>query len=98
MTKGTRDTLAGPFVDGRRRRQLMGNGRLTNADDVELETTLEELALDLAGDAVETNVALGVDGRRRHGRHFRERDGLRLDGPGLNQWVAVAAKSDEKEN
>lgn len=60
----------------------MGGNQLTNTDDVELETTLEELALDLAGDAVETNVALGVDGRRRHGRHFRERDGLRLDGQG----------------
>ena len=42
---------------------------LTNADDVELEATLDELALDLRGDAVETDVALGVDGGSRHGRH-----------------------------
>lgn len=43
--------------------------RLTNTDDIELETTLEELALDLGGDAVETDVALGVDGGSGHGRH-----------------------------
>lgn len=43
----------------------------TNTNDVELETTLQELALDLAGDAVETNMALGVDGRRGSGRHCR---------------------------
>lgn len=75
----------------------MNEGRLTDADDVELETALQELALDLAGDAVETNVALGVDGRRRHGRHFRERDGFRLDGQGPSQWVDVV-KSGEKKN
>lgn len=75
----------------------MNGGHLTNADDVELETTLQQLALDLAGDAVETNVALGVDGRRRHGRHFRERDGFRLDGQGPVQWVDVV-KSGEKKN
>lgn len=46
--------------------------KLTNADDVELETTLQELALDLRRDAVETNVALGVDGAGGHGGH---RDG-----------------------
>lgn len=44
--------------------------RRTNTDDVELEATLQELALDLAGDAVETDVALGVDGRRGSGCHF----------------------------
>ncbi|MDA4132867.1 MAG: hypothetical protein OK454_07060, partial [Thaumarchaeota archaeon] len=42
-------------------------GEPTNADDVELEATLKELALDLGGDAVETDVALGVDGSSRHG-------------------------------
>lgn len=45
------------------------NRQLTDTDDIELETALEELALDLGGDAVETDVALGVDGGRRHGRH-----------------------------
>lgn len=44
--------------------------RLTNADDVELETTLQELALDLGGDAVETDMALGVDGVGRNSSHL----------------------------
>ena len=35
---------------------------LTDADDVELEATLDKLLLDLLGDAVETDIALGVDG------------------------------------
>ena len=35
--------------------------QLTDADDVELEPTLHEFLLDLAGDAVEANIALGVD-------------------------------------
>ena len=43
--------------------------RLTDADDVELEPALQELALDLRGDAVETDVALGVDGGSGHGSH-----------------------------
>lgn len=43
----------------------------TNANDVELETTLQELALNLLGDAVETDMTLGVDGRRGSGRHCR---------------------------
>jgi hypothetical protein len=34
---------------------------LTDADDIELEATLEELALDLRRDAVEADVALGED-------------------------------------
>lgn len=42
---------------------------LTNTDDVELESALQELALDLGGDAVETDMALGVDGGSRYGRH-----------------------------
>ena len=41
----------------------------TNADDVELEATLEQLALDLGCDAVETDMALGVDGGSGHRRH-----------------------------
>jgi hypothetical protein len=52
-------------------------GKLTDTDYVELEATLQQLALDLAGDAVETDMALGVDARSRHGRHFRRRDGYR---------------------
>lgn len=40
--------------------------KLTNANDIELETTLQQLLLDLAGNAVETDVALGVDGSRGH--------------------------------
>lgn len=37
---------------------------LADTDDIELEAALEELLLDLVGDAVETDVALGEDGRR----------------------------------
>ena len=74
-----------------------GKGLHTNADDVELEATLQKLALNLRGDAVETNMALGVDGRRRHGRHFRERDGFRLDGQGPpGQWVDAVQLSEKK--
>ena len=43
---------------------------LTDADDIELETTLQELALDLRGNTVETNVALGVNRGSGHRRHF----------------------------
>jgi hypothetical protein len=35
----------------------------TDADDVELEPALHELLLNLLGDAVETDIALRVDGR-----------------------------------
>lgn len=42
---------------------------LTNADDVELEAALQQLALDLGRDAVETDMALWVDGGCGHGRH-----------------------------
>lgn len=35
--------------------------RLTNTDNIELEAALQELLLDLGGDAVETDVALGED-------------------------------------
>lgn len=48
----------------------MRNGsELTNTDDIELESALEKLALDLGRDAVETDMALGVDGRWGHRRH-----------------------------
>lgn len=45
--------------------------RHTDADNVELEATLEEFLLDLRGDAVETDVALGEHalGLLRDGRH-----------------------------
>lgn len=43
------------------------SSRLTNADDVELEASLEQLALNLGGDAVETDMAIGVDGLSGHG-------------------------------
>ena len=44
--------------------------RRTNADDIELETALQELALNLRRDAVETDMAVGVDGGGRNGRHL----------------------------
>jgi hypothetical protein len=40
---------------------LISLARLTNANNIELEATLQELLLDLGGDAVETDVALGKD-------------------------------------
>lgn len=43
---------------------------LANADDVELEATLQELALNLGRDAVETDMALRSDGAGRNGRHL----------------------------
>lgn len=48
----------------------LDRGTLTNANDVELEAALQQLALNLRCDAVETDMALGVDGRGRHRRHF----------------------------
>jgi hypothetical protein len=36
----------------------------TNTHDVELESALQQLALDLGGDAVETDMAVGEDGGR----------------------------------
>ena len=41
----------------------------TDDDHVELETTLQELVLDLRGDAVETDIAVGEDGLLRSGSH-----------------------------
>lgn len=43
---------------------------LTDADDIELESALEELALNLGCDAVETDMALRVNGRSGHRRHL----------------------------
>ena len=45
----------------------------TNADDIELKAALEQLLLNLGGDAVETDVALGEDRGRllRVERHVR---------------------------
>ncbi len=48
-----------------------GNCVRTDADDVELEATLEQLALNLRRDAVETDMAVGVDGGLLgEGRHL----------------------------
>ena len=40
---------------------MIANALHTNTDDVKLEATLQEFALDLMRDAVETNVTLWVD-------------------------------------
>ena len=37
------------------------NCQLTHNDDIKLETTLQELVLDLLGNRVETDVGLGAD-------------------------------------
>lgn len=50
--------------------ELEPREQLTDADDIELESALQELALDLGGDAVETDMALGMDGSSGHRRHF----------------------------
>jgi len=44
----------------------MGKAIRTNADNIELEAALQELALNLRGDAVETDMALGEDSGRGH--------------------------------
>jgi hypothetical protein len=49
--------------------ELAWRGKRTDADDIELKSTLQELALNLGRDAVETDMALGVDGLPCHGRH-----------------------------
>ena len=43
---------------------------LTDTDDIELETTLQELALNLRRDAVETNMAVRGNGRTGNGGHL----------------------------
>jgi len=45
-------------------------GRLTDADNIELEAAFEKLALNLGRDAVETDMALGVDSRHRRHCYF----------------------------
>lgn len=55
-------------------------GRRTNANDIELKATLQQLLLDLLGNAVETDMALGVDGCLAHHdmlRSGRETRGMR---------------------
>lgn len=47
----------------------------TNANDIELETALEEFAFDLGSNAVETDMALGHHGTLL-GRHRGCHDGL----------------------
>ena len=43
--------------------QRLKTGIRTNANDVKLETTLQQLLLNLRSNAVETDMALGDDGR-----------------------------------
>lgn len=57
---------------------------LTNTDNIELETALQQLALNLRCDAVETDVGTGVHrllGRVSvlHGRHCCESDCLDVE-------------------
>lgn len=61
--------LPRPVCPTRRRRrgqsevsQSVNEGIHTNTHDIELETTLQQLPLDLGGDAVETDMAVGEDG------------------------------------
>lgn len=56
-------------VRGGRVSSIQRARQLTNADDVELETTLQQLLLNLRSDAVETDVALGEDGGRGSSGH-----------------------------
>lgn len=44
---------------------------LTNADDVELEPSLQQLLFDLVGDAIKSNVALREDRLLRLRAHCR---------------------------
>lgn len=50
----------------------MITSRLTDADDIELEASLQELALNLGGDAVETDVTVGEHRGAGHGFGFQE--------------------------
>lgn len=54
---------------------LEGMGR-TNDDDVELETTLKELVLNLLGNSIETDVRVGTNlfSCRGHDEDIRNRD------------------------
>jgi len=67
----------------------------TDTDDVELESALQQLLLNLLGDAVESDVALREDGVgqrvRSHGRHCR---GKKVGG--REEIEVVAAREDER--
>ena len=65
-------------------------GARTNNHDIELETTLEELVLDLAGNRVETNVGRGPNLLNGGGGHGRIVGGKRKRGQSL---VSVPAPS-----
>ena len=67
-------------------------GQLTDADDIELEATLDRLALNLLGDAVEADIAVGKDGLRR-GRVGGSHCGRR----GLVAVAATAVEEEEEE-
>jgi hypothetical protein len=60
-------SLACTQLDQTRQGMRCVNFELTNTDNIELETTLQQLALNLSGDAVETDVASGKDRVLRHG-------------------------------
>ncbi len=55
------ETMVRKFPNGYQ--AVFWEAKLTNADDVELETTLQQLALDLGCDTVETNMAARVHRR-----------------------------------
>lgn len=61
-------------------RVLAWAGEPTDANDVELEASLQELALDLRGDGVETHVGVREDGRGGHG------GGQRVCEGGVGGW------------
>jgi hypothetical protein len=56
---------------------VWGESQLTNADDIELEATLQQLPLNLRSDTIKTDVALGIDGLQR----------LRLGGGGHGEGL-----------
>ena len=50
-----------PVTLGQRRSSHQSYAGLTDTDDVELEASLEQLLLDLLGDAIKPNMASGKD-------------------------------------
>lgn len=64
---------------------------LTDANDIELETTLQELTLNLRCDAVETDMALGEDGGR--GGHLDGELGFRGGQEGSEKVVYRCSQS-----
>jgi hypothetical protein len=50
--------------------------RLTDADDIELKSSLQQLALNLGGDAIKTNIAVRVNSRSSHCFRLVYRGGL----------------------